>query len=244
MADNPLEITRVADDPATPEDETAMYAVTQNAIEVKGIKGTGVDKTYDEAYFKAHEDAFMNPDGAHRAYDAEATSYDVGIARPVEFTGVAFRDDKLADGTDLEPDFIDGLLDHQSDPSNPAVAATSNTEMRLGRIVVSVHRYDPETKTFSDDPVIDTEGNPAVMETDASGEFAFRLQPGYRYCLRAENKVTARLIKPTPYLQTKDPLEQPGADGVWDNDLYLVKGRGETYPFDGAVPLDAQGHAV
>lgn len=119
VADNPLEITRVADDPATPEDETAMYAVTQNAIEVKGIKGTGVDKTYDEAYFKAHEDAFMNPDGAHRAYDAEATSYDVGIARPVEFTGVAFRDDKLADGTDLEPDFIDGLLDHQSDPSQP-----------------------------------------------------------------------------------------------------------------------------
>ncbi len=251
--DNKLIIERIEDDPTTPQNEAALVATTSEPIELKVLE-------YDEEEFKNldHEDIFMNPDPVHRQYDARATSYDVGIARPLTYDGTVFRDDMLeevqpgfefADGTDLDYDYIDGYLDHQQNYGNNAAAIKTFREQRLGGMRVSVHRYNAVTQTVDQNPALDVDGEPAVLDTLSDGEFRFRLQPGYQYVVRCTDTVTSRFLKPTPYLFTQDPLAEPSAaQPLYDNDVYISNRGGlnyfETHPFPARVPLDAAHHAV
>ncbi|MEE0706285.1 MAG: PASTA domain-containing protein, partial [Adlercreutzia sp.] len=65
---------------------------TSDVIEVKAME-------YNPAAYESGA-----PLSGNESYDARMTSYNVGIAMPVTYTGVAFRDDKLAGYEDLEED--------------------------------------------------------------------------------------------------------------------------------------------
>ena len=164
---------RICDDPATAEDETALVATTLDPIVVEPV-------AYSPEAFKAGEH-----DAVHEAYDARMTSYDVGIARPVTYEGTVYRDDMLADGTEVDDDDVNGLLDNVGidwDDPDPMNTGAAKAERRLGDMEVSAHLYDPVTDTVESDPALDAEGNPAVYTTVSpndpeAGNFEFRLIP-------------------------------------------------------------------
>ena len=324
VPDNKLLIEHREDDPDTPDvDETALVATTSQIVEV-----TPVEYGPEFADAKNHKDIFANPDPVHAAYDADATSYIVGISAPVTVEGQVFQDDKFwgvdpdgsvwgtaFDGEDgTNQDLMDGFLDQQLDQSDPENLVTTNMEeVRLGRMRVELYEYFPDTETVASEPATDAEGNPAIFITgdgagcdwcaalaagnpngtakphyhhrcsadgrlsgndlalhlqhNTIGDFKFLMKPGHYYIVRCEDHLGTRLLKPTPYLHTKDPLQMPadGEDAVWDNDLYLKKytvaneaynprdpsssptkkiTKGETYPFFAKVPTDENGVAI
>ena len=170
-------------------------------------------------------------DATHAAYDASAVSHDVGIALPVSYSGVTYRDDVLASGAASEP--IDGYLDSQIDPTQGGTPA-GKPEQRLANVTVSVHEFDPATQEVSQDPALDAFGKPAVATTDDTGAFTFALKPHRSYVLRST--VSGALVKPSPYLWSQDPSAHTG-----DNDLYSLHGQSLTHPFEALPPRDADG---
>ena len=200
-ARNPLLVTR---------DNNQMVVTTQNAIDVKAVE-------YDKDAFEAGQ-----PDLVHQRYDARATSYDVGIARPVTYTGVVFRDDMLDDQTEEDPDDINGVLDYvgiDMSAADPMTSGKQQRELRLQNMRVTVHEYDPLTDTWKDEAAIDADGNKASRDSNANGEFSFRLKPDKYYVITCED-LRPRLLKPTVYTWNDDALALPAAgSNVWDNDL-------------------------
>ncbi len=231
-ARNPLSVERK---------NNQMIATTTKAIDVEAV-------AYDKDKFAAGE-----PDPVHERYDARMTSYDVGLARPVTINGVAFRDDMLEDLTEEDPDDINGVLDWVGADWDNAdkltteelmASGTEQKELRLQNMRVVVHEYDPETDTYDPEPAITADGVAAAFNTDAQGRFEFRLIPDRHYVITCEDN-RQRLLKPTVYTWANGgPLEMPGANGVWDNDLKIVGGVNQTAPFELKVPVDDAGHAV
>ncbi len=216
-----MDIEHRADDPDTPDvDETALVATTSEAFEIRPVE-------YDKDYFlnPNNDDVFKNPERIHRAYDAEMTSYQVGISAPVTVEGVTFRDDMYDGGIPMDDpddpsddniDLIDGYLDRQKDQNDPNSALQFQKEQRLANMQVSLYEYDPETGVVSATPALDAEDRPATVLTDDTGEFSFIMKPDRYYLLRSEDALGTRLIKPTPYLYTKDPLEAPEHNSLLD----------------------------
>ncbi|MCR2036205.1 hypothetical protein NSA09_11880, partial [Adlercreutzia mucosicola] len=323
VPDNKLDIEHREDDPDTPDvDETALVATTSKLVEVKPVE-------YGPEFADAdNKDIFKNPDAVHAKYDADATSYIVGISAPVTVEGQVFQDDKFwgttatgalwgvqFDGEDgTNQDLMDGYIDRQLDQTDPMLPlVTTLEEVRLGRMRVELYEYFPETETVASEPATDAEGRPAIfitgdgancdwcaelaagnpsgaakehyhhscseddrlagdalaehLQRETIGNFKFLMKPGHYFIIRCEDHLGTRLLKPTPYLHTKDPLEMPadGEDALWDNDLYLKKytvpnpnynpsdpessptrkiTKGETYPFHAKVPTDENGRAI
>lgn len=192
-----------------------LVATTREAVAPEPV-------AYDQDKFANGED-----DPIHDAYDARAVSLDMGIALPVTYGGVVWRDDLLSDGaTESEP--IDGYLDEQRDPSTGDVQS-SEDEQRIEGAVVTAYEYDPVTQTVASEPAFDVYGKPAQMTTEADGAYSFDLEPNKHYVIRST--VDGQLIKPTPYLWNQNPITAEG-----DNDLRVLHGNAETYPFQAVIP--------
>lgn len=142
---------------------------------------------YDPEKFKKGE-----WDAVHAAYDAAATSFDVGIARPVTYTGVVFRDDMEENPGNPEvpyveedPADINGVLDTSgvdldlADPADAMNSGKPNKELRLANMKVTLFEYEqvinPDTGKVEDrygwglDPEDGTLKNGVVPATDADG---------------------------------------------------------------------------
>ena len=81
---------------------------------------------------------------------------------------------------------------------------------------VSLYEYNPETGEVSNEVALDAEDKPATLLTGEDGTFSFNMKPDRYYLLRSEDALGTRLIKPTPYLYTKDPLEAPEHNSLLD----------------------------
>ena len=151
-----------------------------------------------------------------QAYDQKVTAYNVGVGRAYPYGGTVWLDETDVSGSIKSNGKID------------------DGEKTLSDIRVSV--YDMEDLTT---PCLDADGNPAVYTTRDDGDYLFRLKPGRKYLVQAEDALSERLLKPTPWTFTNDPTQ---ADQ--DNDLSSVAGKHETKAFAVKMPVDASGKPV
>ncbi len=88
-------------------------------------------------------------------------------------------------------------------------------------------------------PCIDGDGNPAVWTTADDGFYRFRLKPGKQYVVMVKDLASGRLLKPTPWTFTNDPL----ADND-DNDLSKMGKEYQTRAFTAQIPYDSNKNPI
>lgn len=151
------------------------------------------------------------------AYDQKMASYQVGLGRAYTYGGTVWLDETTVEDPTSSADSkieSDGYL--------------TAGEALLKNVEVSVYDIADLSK-----PCVDGDGNPAVTTTGDDGFYQFRLKPGRQYIVRVKDRETGRLLKPTPWTFTNDPLK---ADN--DNDLSKIGKDYETKAFTAQIPYD------